>query len=115
MIARIKTVAERTLAYQQRKKEYLDAYKITRGCGSPWCDIEIERPEDLEFHHSKPEEKSFAIGKDRNRVGWRRLKIEVEKCEVLCLRCHHTLTASRRSAILRVWNCSLLSLDSARR
>ena len=95
------TAAQRTLEYQHRKKAFLDAYKLAQGCGSPWCDLEILGSDDLEFHHNKPEQKSFTIGKDRNRVGWKRLKEEVAKCEVLCFRCHSDyLTTGSQPATL---------------
>lgn len=40
------------------------------------------------FHHTNPEEKSFEIGDGNILKDWERLKIELDKCIMLCFNCH---------------------------
>lgn len=41
----------------------------------------------LSFHHRDPLGKDFSIGQNTNR-SWASLVTEVEKCDLLCVRCH---------------------------
>lgn len=41
----------------------------------------------LEFHHVDPLQKEFGIGSGRN-TPWGKLQIELNKCVLLCCRCH---------------------------
>lgn len=41
----------------------------------------------LDFHHLKPEDKSFTISKNLN-IRWSFLKNELDKCILLCANCH---------------------------
>lgn len=41
----------------------------------------------LDFHHLNPEEKDFIIGEHRN-IPFDKLKIELDKCIILCSNCH---------------------------
>ena len=42
----------------------------------------------LEFHHLNPEEKEFSISRDITKISWVKLKLELEKCVMLCANCH---------------------------
>jgi len=44
-------------------------------------------PEVLSFHHKNPETKEFQISWNQQKA-WEKLKIEIEKCELLCMNCH---------------------------
>lgn len=60
-------------------------YKLTLKCSR--C-IEND-PRCLDFHHRKPEEKFMAVSLLVNRgATWKRIMLEVEKCDVLCSNCH---------------------------
>jgi predicted transcriptional regulator len=48
----------------------------------------------FEFHHKKDENKDFAISNISNR-GWDIVKKELDKCQLLCSRCHRVLHAER--------------------
>jgi hypothetical protein len=72
----------RTGAWRERTKKRLVEYKggSCQICGYKKC------LENLGFHHLDPNKKDFAIscaGK-----GISKLKIEVDKCVLLCCRCH---------------------------
>jgi len=41
----------------------------------------------LEFHHRNPNEKSFTISQQLT-TSWERLRIELDKCDLLCANCH---------------------------
>ena len=41
----------------------------------------------LDFHHTNPEEKDLNWKTSRH-WSWKRLKIEIEKCQLLCKNCH---------------------------
>lgn len=42
----------------------------------------------LDFHHTEPEHKDFAISKNGHTRSWERLKKELDKCILLCANCH---------------------------
>lgn len=41
----------------------------------------------LQFHHINPDVKAFNVSHDHIR-SWERLKIELDKCDLLCANCH---------------------------
>jgi hypothetical protein len=43
----------------------------------------------LDFHHRKPEDKSFRITATRWRAGSAKVKQEIAKCDLLCKCCHY--------------------------
>lgn len=51
-------------------------------CGYDKC------PAALDFHHRDESEKSFGISKGGNTHGWDKLKVELDKCDILCANCH---------------------------
>jgi 5-methylcytosine-specific restriction endonuclease McrA len=42
----------------------------------------------LEFHHIDPTKKDFAISTDGHTRSWESIKIEIDKCILLCSNCH---------------------------
>lgn len=46
----------------------------------------------LDFHHKKPEEKEFSIGGNYS-LAWERLEKELDKCILVCCRCHREIHA----------------------
>ena len=70
---------------QRRKWWYVDNYLLTHPCIQ--CG-ETDRMV-LEFDHRLPNKKSFAIKASIQRnVSFARLKQEIEKCDVRCVKCH---------------------------
>ena len=57
---------------------------ICKRCG--WEPTQEEQAA-MEFHHTGEEKKEFAIGTKLNRK-WSSIKKELDKCELLCSRCH---------------------------
>jgi predicted HNH restriction endonuclease len=53
----------------------------------------------FEFHHKDPEEKEFEMGNMANKA-WDVLKIEIEKCELLCSNCHRIEHTDRSEAFI---------------
>jgi len=49
----------------------------------------------LEFHHRDPSQKEFGIGQNGLTRSWKRVKAEVEKCDLLCANCHRELHADQ--------------------
>lgn len=41
-----------------------------------------------DFHHLNPEEKDFGLGDKHSTVKWELVKIEIDKCILLCANCH---------------------------
>ena len=53
-------------------------------------DIALERTRNaFDFHHINPEEKEFNISSKYK--SFKKLKIELEKCELLCAICHRKI------------------------
>lgn len=57
-------------------------------CGYDKCDNA------LEFHHVNPEEKEFQI--TGTNISWEKIKIELDKCILLCANCHREKHASEQ-------------------
>lgn len=41
----------------------------------------------LDFHHRDPEKKGFTLGNSYN-MSWERIRRELDKCVLICCRCH---------------------------
>lgn len=74
---------------QARMRRWLQDTAKDRGC--QWPDKCYRA--DLTYHHVDPSEKEFSPGHDMTNVGNARLKLEVEKCVVLCRGHHHMAEA----------------------
>ncbi len=68
---------------RRRREQIYEAY------GSKECKIcEYSGPDRaMSWHHIYPEEKSFSIGGSECR-SWKSVKMELDKCILLCVRCH---------------------------
>jgi len=53
-------------------------------CGYEKC------PAAMEFHHDNPRQKDFTISKV---MSWKRVQAELDKCTLLCCRCHKEVHA----------------------
>lgn len=49
----------------------------------------------MDFHHVNRNEKKFDIGKGRC-LSWNKIKIELDKCVLVCCRCHREIEAGVR-------------------
>lgn len=69
--------------HRRRLKQKAVEYKGGKclHCGYKKC---IEA---LEFHHRDPSEKDFQFSDGKNR-SWERVKIELDKCDMVCSNCH---------------------------
>lgn len=45
----------------------------------------------LEFHHLEPEHKDFGISASGHTRSWEKLKSELDKCILVCCRCHREI------------------------
>ncbi len=70
--------------WRTRTKQRLIAYKggKCQKCGYD----KIEFPRAFNFHHRDPDEKKFGIAASIH--SWENLVHEVDKCDLLCVRCH---------------------------
>lgn len=53
----------------------------------------------MDFHHRDPAEKNFTIGGGAYTRKWDSLKLELDKCDLLCANCHRELHAAERVAV----------------
>jgi len=67
----------------KNKKEFI-SFKKTLKCNS--CGEKDIRC--LDFHHIDPSKKDFTVGAMHHFYSFKRIKKEIEKCEVLCSNCH---------------------------
>ena len=66
-------------------KEACDQIKLEAGC----CECGYDaNPYALDFDHINPEEKEFNISKKLQQYSWKKLKVEIDKCRVMCANCH---------------------------
>lgn len=50
----------------------------------------------LEFHHLDPNEKDFSISKSGHCTSWEKVKIELDKCILVCANCHREIHEEER-------------------
>ncbi len=80
--------ANRDFRIKNRQKlyDYLIGHPCACGESDPAC---------LQFDHNDPSTKSYNIGDQSNRKSWDNLKLEIDKCTVLCANCHAKRTAKQ--------------------
>jgi hypothetical protein len=74
---------ERVVDWRRNAKQKLIAYK---GGKCQMCGYDKDCPGAYDFHHRDPKTKSFGIG--GLTIGFAKLKKEVDKCDLICRRCH---------------------------
>lgn len=79
---------EKNRRCRERSIEWYNEFKKTlecKECGERHISC-------LEFHHRNPEEKEFCVSLFiRQNISIKRVKEEIEKCDVLCSNCHRKL------------------------
>ena len=93
-IERKKSVSRNVISWRRKKKRELVEYKGGRciKCGYNKCVTAME------FHHMNHKEKDFTIsGKSWS---FERLKIEVDKCILVCSNCHKEIHYEMKNNIL---------------
>ena len=45
----------------------------------------------LDFHHLDPTQKEFNLGSHGHTRSWERMKVELDKCILLCANCHREI------------------------
>lgn len=73
-------VQRRRLKVKQLAVEYKGGK--CESCGYSKC------VEALEFHHKNPQEKDFGISEKGHTKSFNKIKIELDKCIMLCANCH---------------------------
>lgn len=76
----------------KRRKQVID-YKLAKGCTD--CGYN-EDAWALEFDHLG--NKAFIISRHIQSYSWDKLKLEIDKCEVVCANCHRIRTKRRMVA-----------------
>ena len=72
-----------------KKREFIQNYKLERGCR--FCGYNAH-PVALELNHIDPSTKKYNISKQLISISMPKLLEELEKCEVLCANCHQIHT-----------------------
>lgn len=79
---------EAQLRLKKRNRDFVNNYKAERGC----CKCGQKDVVVLDLHHTDPSEKDDAVSKlVGRRASLKRIKAELEKCVVICVRCHRLL------------------------
>ncbi len=88
------TNSERVHQWRKRTKLALIDYKggECERCGYSRC------PEALEFHHKDPSQKDFGLSMG-NSYSLERMKIEVDKCMLVCANCHREIHVELRQSL----------------
>ena len=56
----------------------------------------------LDFHHTDPNKKDFAIGQSGHCRSWERVKEELDKCQLVCANCHREIHSDIENGISAV-------------
>ena len=90
-----KKILENGKKCREDKKQYLDKYKLSKGCER--CGYS-ECPEALHFHHIG--DKEFCISKAiYDGTSLEKIKEEIKKCVILCANCHAEITFKKQLTI----------------
>ena len=83
---------DRVVVWRRRTKLRAIAYKggACIGCSYAAC------PAALEFHHTDPQQKDFQIS-GKNIRSWDRMRVELDKCLLVCAVCHREIHAGWRT------------------
>lgn len=74
----------RSVQWKVEQRQKVSAYKAERGCEE--CGTTDSRV--LDLHHRDGEEKVMAVSQMMARRSWAAVKVEMDKCRVLCANCH---------------------------
>jgi hypothetical protein len=86
----VAAVARRRRKVKQMAVEYLGGECIR--CGYK------RAIEALEFHHRDPAQKEISISATGNTLSWETVKLELDKCDLLCANCHREIHSKLRSS-----------------
>lgn len=81
-------------AYIKRAKENRDIRRewLKNEKNKPCMDCDqVYPPYVMDFHHRDPSQKSFEVG-ELVAFSLKRMKIEIEKCDLICANCHRIRT-----------------------
>jgi hypothetical protein len=86
---RAKYIIKAVKKHRKKLKEMAARYKGGKCfiCGYSRC------LDCLTFHHLDPAEKDFGLSLDKLNRSWEKIKKELDKCVLLCVRCHCELHA----------------------
>lgn len=85
---------QHSLKYKASKSEFIKQIKSV-----PCADCGIQYPHYvMQFDHVRGK-KEFNLANATNR-GWERIKLEIEKCDIVCANCHFERTWQRKSSLL---------------
>lgn len=56
----------------------------------------------LEFHHIDPKTKDFSLSTDGLTRSWKRIKVELDKCILVCSNCHKEIHSETNNLSLSV-------------
>jgi len=87
----VDAVDKRRRVLKLKAIEYKGGKCQGEGCGYFKC------PDALEFHHLDPKEKDFSISNTGVTRSWDKIKIELDKCLLLCANCHREAHFNLRS------------------
>ena len=72
----------------QRRREKLKSLAVEyKGCECSYCGYS-KCQSALEFHHTDPSEKDFGISAKGYTKSFEKMKVELDKCILLCANCH---------------------------
>jgi len=72
----------------QKRREILKQKAIEYKGGKCICCEYNKCVSALEFHHIDPSKKDFNLGSKGKTRSWEKIKIELDKCVLLCANCH---------------------------
>lgn len=87
----VDAVDKRRRVLKLKAIEYKGGKCQGEGCGYSKC------VDALEFHHLDPKEKDFSISNTGVTRSWDKIKIEIDKCLLLCANCHREAHFNLRS------------------
>jgi hypothetical protein len=103
--------SEKVISSRRKKKKALVEYK---GGKCERCGLKSEICDIYDFHHIDPNKKEFGISQNGKNFSLEKLKVEADKCLLVCKNCHAVIHYEiNQKRIHELRNKSLLDFNSA--
>lgn len=86
---------ERKKRLVPKRRAIIDRYKLVKGCID--CGYN-KHPQALDFDHVTGDKEFDISPAVLNMTSWKRIRLEIRKCEVRCANCHRIKTFERRNS-----------------
>lgn len=78
----------------RRRKKLKEMAIEYKGSKCHECRTSFEHQSVYKFHHLDPNSKDFSIAAKGHTISWEKMKVELDKCIMVCASCHRAIHES---------------------